>query len=134
MLYTIFSEWSKTRRHMVHDELVPMDFTTNTLQIRTDNYNPDNAWNKWIFVQFFETEESSFGGFRIDLGSNPPSWEVFNCNSAQRFSDSLPASSSRIWTVGWDADNYRFSKSCGSFDILVFPSNTSFHFLFVRFD
>ncbi|KAL5267275.1 hypothetical protein ACHWQZ_G004344 [Mnemiopsis leidyi] len=101
-------EWSETRRHMVHDELVPMDFTTNTLQIRTDNHS-EKPWLKWIFVQFFESPDVSFGGFRIDLASNPPSWEIMNCNSAQRFSESLPASSSRIWTVGWDADNYRFT-------------------------
>lgn len=104
------AEWSETRRHMVHDELVPMDFTTNTLQIRTDNHS-EKPWLKWIFVQFFESPDVSFGGFRIDLASNPPSWEVMNCNSAQRFSESLPASSSRIWTVGWDADNYRYGNT-----------------------
>ena len=59
-----------------------------------------------------DTEPPYSGGFDIRLGSDPPQYSISNCHDLKNFSEPLPDSRVKVWTVGWDAENSRFTIFC----------------------
>lgn len=117
--------WATTRRF---EEPIPWNFTTHTLQIRSDD-KTDKPHLQWIYVFFVrdpETEPPYSGGFRIKLGSNPPVYRISGCHDFKEFSEPLPNTKVKVWTVDWDAENFRFTIFCNGKKVVdtVFSDST----------
>ena len=93
----IISEWSAVRSNA----LVPINFRTNSLQIRTDQENRSKR-NRMalLFVQDPKKPIKAIG-ISIDLESDPPGYTILGCQHIGRqfFSRKLPKGNPKIWSI-----------------------------------
>ena len=92
----IIPEWSAVRSNA----LVPINFKTNSLQIRTDEENSSKR-NRiaLLFVQDPEKPIKSIG-ISIDLKTDPPGYTVLGCQHIGRqFLKKLPKGNPKIWSI-----------------------------------
>ena len=104
------SDWSVTRRK----EPIPLNFAKHTLQIKSDDVG-DFSFAKAIYVLFNHDLDHALynsGGIKIDLKSDPPQYQIRYCSDDIAFREKLPEAKTKIWTVDWNAQNFKLTVDC----------------------